>query len=73
MWGVTQVTCRLKSAPSFGICRMMSSEPKIGSKYCQTPCTFSQMSSTSCIGGIGDGEVELVVVVVVVEVAVVEE
>ena len=23
---------------------------KIGSRYCQTPCTFSQMSRTSCIG-----------------------
>ena len=40
-------SCFLKSAPSLGICRMMSSEPKIGSRYCQTPCTLSQMSMRS--------------------------
>ena len=40
-------SCFLKSLPSSGIWRMMSSEPKMGSRYCQIPCTLSQMSIRS--------------------------
>ena len=40
-------SCFLKSLPSSGIWRIMSSEPKMGSRYCHTPCTLSQMSIRS--------------------------
>ena len=38
-----------KRLPSNGNCSMMSSEPKIGSKYCHERCTSSHSSSTSDI------------------------
>ena len=35
--------------PSLGICFMMSSEPKMGSRYSQAPCTLVQASMMSCV------------------------